>query len=109
MIYFAGNGIGLQPRAVPKFVQHYLQQWGTQGSFAALAQPPDSPALSWAKIEPEAARQMSEIVGAKPEETVLMAGLTTSLHLLMASFFRPSGKRTKIIVEREAFSSDFVC
>lgn len=59
-------------------------------------------------MEGETASAMAKIVGAQPSETVLMGGLTTSLHLLMASFYRPDAQRRKIIVEKEAFSSDFV-
>ena len=106
--YFAGNVVGLQPRAVAGFIQHYLEQWGTQALFAGLVQPPDSALLPWAQIELEVARQMGKIVGAKLEETFPMAGLEASLRLLIESFYRPVGGKTKIIVEKEALSSNFV-
>ncbi|MEX2380577.1 MAG: kynureninase, partial [Vicingaceae bacterium] len=35
-----------------------------------------------------------------------MGGLTGNLHFLMVSFFRPQGKRTKILCEGKAFPSD---
>lgn len=49
---------------------------------------------------------LARVVGARPNEVVAMNGLTTNLHLLMVSFFRPSGKRTKILCEAKAFPSD---
>ena len=49
---------------------------------------------------------LSKLVGAKPEEVVVMGSLTNNLHLLMVSFFRPEGKRTKILCEAKAFPSD---
>ena len=45
-------------------------------------------------------------MGAKPSEVVAMNQLTVNLHLMMVSFYRPSGKRFKIITEAGAFSSD---
>jgi kynureninase len=106
--YFCGHGIGLQPRGMAEDVQHYMDRWATQGYFAGFAPIADSKALPWGEVETEAVSRMAKIVGAKESETVLMAGLTISLHLLMASFYRPEGQKTKIIVERGSFSSDFV-
>ena len=82
--------------------------------FASMSPIPDLPLPSWRDAETRAAELMSSLVGARPSETVLMAGLTTNLHLLMASFYRPQKKdrdgegRTKVITEEAAFSSDVV-
>ncbi|NRA56770.1 MAG: kynureninase, partial [Phycisphaerales bacterium] len=48
----------------------------------------------------------ARLVGAKPGEVVMMNGLTANLHLMMASFYQPSGTRTKIMVEDALFPSD---
>jgi kynureninase len=49
---------------------------------------------------------MANIVGALPEEVVVMGSLSTNIHLLMVSFYQPKDKRTKIICEAKAFPSD---
>ena len=49
---------------------------------------------------------MSNLVGAKNSEVVTMNSLTTNLHLLMISFYRPSQKKYKIIIDTPSFPSD---
>ncbi len=49
---------------------------------------------------------MAKIVGAKPIEVVVMNTLTTNLHLLMVSFYQPTKKKYKIVIESDAFPSD---
>jgi kynureninase len=51
---------------------------------------------------------MAPIVGALKSEVAVMGTLTANLHLLMASFYRPTRERYKIIIEGKAFPSDHV-
>ena len=51
---------------------------------------------------------MAPLVGALPEEIALMQTLTANLHLMMASFYRPTKDKYKIILEGKAFPSDHV-
>ena len=100
-IYFCGNSLGLQPKNTEGYVKKELDYWknnGVEGWFAGK-----SPWLSYHK---ELSRLAAPIVGAKPEEVILMNTLTVNLHLLMVSFYRPTKERFKIIMEGGAFPSD---
>lgn len=105
-IYFCGNSLGLQPKVMSTYVQAQLDTWssiGVQGHFANIQ---DSPLASWQHMAESAATSMARVVGARPDEVAAMNTLTINLHLLMASFYRPSGKRSKILLEWKAFPSD---
>lgn len=52
---------------------------------------------------------MAPIVGALESEVAVMGTLTANLHFLMASFYRPTKEKYKIILEGKAFPSDHVC
>ena len=107
-IYLCGNQIGLQPRQTPLLIQKHLKTWATQGMYGLAKEMEDSPLPTWGKADRVAARMMAPIVGGDVHEVSVMGSLTTNLHVLMASFYQPRGDRTKIIIERDAFSSDYV-
>ena len=101
VVYFTGNSLGLQPKSAASYIKEELDAWakyGVEGHF--LAEKP------WFAYHEFLSTKAAKIVGANPEEVVVMHSLTTNLHLLMVSFYRPEGKRTKIICEAKAFPSD---
>ena len=49
---------------------------------------------------------MAEIVGARPEEVILMNSLTVNLHMMLATFYRPSEKRFKILMEGKVIAKN---
>ncbi|MDP9229380.1 MAG: kynureninase, partial [Bacteroidota bacterium] len=100
-IYFLGNSLGLQPKSTLQYIQTVLAEWehyGMQGFFMG-----DAP---WYHYHDSLTKLLSKIVGALPHEVVVMNQLTVNLHLMMVSFYKPSGKRNKIICEAKAFPSD---
>lgn len=100
-IYFLGNSLGLQPKRTQGYLQQVLDQWaryGVEGFF--LGEDP------WMHYHDHLLQPLGEIIGAKPSELVVMNQLTVNLHLMMVSFYRPVGRRRKIICEAKAFPSD---
>jgi kynureninase len=100
-IYLCGHSLGLQPKTVRSYLDQELRDWaglGVEGHFHARN--------PWMPYHRLLTLQMAELVGAQAEEVVVMNSLTVNLHLTMASFYRPTNKRHKILVERGAFPSD---
>lgn len=99
--YFLGNSLGLQPRTTSLHIQRVLEQWAAHGVEAFfLGSDP------WLQLHEQLAGPMAQLVGAKPAEISIMNQLTVNLHLLLVSFYRPTGKRRKILCEKKAFPSD---
>ncbi|PMD61854.1 kynureninase [Hyaloscypha bicolor E] len=105
-IYFCGNSLGLQPRAVPEFIQTQLDTWSTIGVHGHFRQLEDSPLSQWQLLAEHAAARCAPIVGAATSEVAIMGTLTMNLHLLMASFYLPTATKNKIILDWKAFPSD---
>lgn len=100
-IYFCGNSLGLQIKKTEEYIKSELNDWakyGVDGHFKAK-----NPWFTYHKI---LTSQTSKIVGAKKNEVVVMNGLTTNIHLLLMSFYKPSKSRYKILCESNAFPSD---
>ena len=100
-IYLCGNSLGLQPKKVKEYVNEELEDWATLGVEGHIhARHP------WLPYHEFLTQSMSRLVGAKESEVVVMNSLTVNLHLLMASFYKPTKDRYKIIIESDAFPSD---
>ncbi len=100
-LYFTGNSLGLQPKSVREALNQELDDWatyGVEGHFEARN--------PWVSYHELLMKEGAEMVGARQGEVVHMNGLTANLHLLMVSFYRPMGKRYKILCEAKAFPSD---
>ena len=100
-VYMCGNSLGLQPKRTKQFLNQELEDWatfGVEGHFHAKN--------PWLPYHEFLAESYAKIVGAKNSEVVAMNTLTVNLHLMMVSFYRPTQKRHKIIIEGDAFPSD---
>ncbi|MGB4849543.1 MAG: kynureninase [Saprospiraceae bacterium] len=100
-IYLCGNSLGLQPKKVKEYVNEELDDWAALGVEGHLhARHP------WLPYHEFLTKSMADLVGAHQNEVVVMNSLTVNLHLLMASFYKPTPKRHKILIESDAFPSD---
>jgi len=108
-IYLCGNSLGLQPALTRSYMQRYLDTWATKGVYGHFKEIDDSNLVPWLHVDDDVAEDMANIVGAIPSEVAMMQTLTANLHLMMASFYRPTSKRYKIVLEGKAFPSDHVC
>jgi kynureninase len=99
--YLCGHSLGLQPKDAAGYVQKELERWGAlavDGHFVG-----EDP---WMTYHESLAAPMGYIVGAPAEEVSIQNTLSVNIHLMLASFYRPAGKRVKILMEAPAFPSD---
>lgn len=106
--YLCGNSLGLQPRRTQDYIRKYLDTWANKGVYGHFQPLEDAVSRPWVDIDEDAKVETATIVGAEPDEVAVMQTLTANLHLLMASFYRPTKERYKIIIEGKAFPSDHV-
>ncbi len=101
LIYLCGNSLGLQPKSTKDAVNQELEDWANLGVDGHLeAKNP------WLPYHEYLTESMANVVGAKSIEIVVMNTLTANLHFMMASFYKPTKKRYKILIESDAFPSD---
>ena len=100
-LYFAGNSLGLQPRGVREALLTELDDWARLGVEAHF-----HGRHPWMPYHEEVRAHLAEIAGALPSEVVAMNSLTTNLHLMMVSFYRPTAERNAILIEAGTFPSD---
>ena len=101
LIYLCGNSLGLQPKRTKAYLNQELLDWAKLG-----VEGHEHAKNPWMPYHEFLAEGYSKIVGAKKSEVVAMNSLTVNLHLMMVSFYRPSAKRNKILIEADAFPSD---
>ncbi|MCW3125409.1 MAG: kynureninase [Bacteroidetes bacterium] len=101
-IYLCGNSLGLQPKGVEKHIMTEIEDWRKYGVEGHLhARNP------WLYYHHLFTQPLCDLTGAKKDEVVCMNNLTVNLNLMMVTFYRPQGKKTKIILEGSAFPSDY--
>ncbi len=101
LVYLCGHSLGLQCKSTAEYVAQELIDWqrlAVLGHHAA-----ERP---WLNYHQRASTGLAALVGAAETEVVAMNSLTVNLHLMMVSFFRPSGPRNRVLIEKSAFPSD---
>jgi kynureninase len=101
LIYFAGNSLGLMPKSARQIVEQELNDWAKLAVDAHL-----DGATPWYSYHETLREPTTRLIGAQPNEVICMNSLTVNLHLMMATFYRPTKSRFKILMEEPAFPSD---
>src|ERR1041385_7418405 len=101
LIYFAGNSLGLMPKSARQIVEEELDNWAKLGVDAHHAT-----GTPWYSYHEALRVPTARVVGANQAEVICMNSLTVNLHLMMATFYRPTKSRFKILMEEPAFPSD---
>lgn len=98
--YLAGMSLGARPREAKAAVERVLDAWARSGVEAWFG--PDG----WIDAEGATREATARLVGARPSEVATLNSLTIDLHLLLSAFFRPTGRRSMIVLDAPTFPSD---
>jgi len=101
LVYLLGNSLGLQPVRTREYLTSILNSWAQRGVEAHF-----EGTEPWLDYPGPLCETTAGIVGALPEEVVLMNGLTVNIHLMLASFYQPTQDRFTILTEEQLFPSD---
>ncbi|THE13273.1 kynureninase [Bacillus timonensis] len=100
-IYMDGNSLGLLSKRAEQSLLDSLEDWKENGidGWTQGRQP-------WFYMSEIASELLAPLVGASPEEVIVTGSTTVNLHQLVATFYQPKGKRTKIVADELNFPSD---
>jgi len=100
-IYLDGNSLGLLSRDSEAALKNVLRSWKTLAVRGWLeADPP------WFHLAEELGRRCAALVGAAPDQVVLSGTTTVNIHALVNTFYRPDGRRTRIVADELDFPTD---
>src|ERR1700761_4549760 len=101
LLYLCGHSLGPMPLEARHLVDEELDRWAKLGVLGHEEGP-----RPWIPYHQNLTAGLAYLAGAREDEVIAMNSLTVNLHFMLASFYRPAGKRTKIVMEAAAFPSD---
>ena len=100
-IYVDGNSLGLLSKDAERSLHRVLNEWKTLGIKGWLdAERP------WFHFAEEIGEMAAGLVGAEKNELIFTGTTTVNIHSLISTFYKPAGKRTKILADELNFPSD---
>ena len=99
-VYLAGMSLGLQPKGAKAAIERELEAWHQHGVDGWLAPG------GWYTVDERLRESMAGIVAARPGEVAIANSLTINLHLLLATFYRPTAERPFLLIDGPTFPSD---
>src|SRR5438309_6830298 len=100
-IYLDGNSLGPLSRRSEASTLRVLDAWKSRGIGGWLEGDP-----AWFTLAEELGRGMASLVGAEADEVIVANSTTINLHQLLATLYRPGGRRSKILADSSGFPSD---
>lgn len=100
-IYMDGNSLGLLSKRAEQSLLRSLQDWKQYGIDGWTKG--ENP---WFFLAEKLAEMSAPLVGASTDEVIVSGSTTVNLHQLVATFFKPTGSRTKILADELNFPSD---
>ena len=104
-IYLNGNSLGLQPKTINSSINSNIKLWEMKNI--------EKENIGYSSIQKQrnideikSIDMLSKLTGANKDELAIMNGLSTNLHMLLCSFYKPNKRRYKILTEYNAFNSD---
>jgi len=101
VIYMDGNSLGLLSKRAERTLHELLESWKTLGVDGWTEG--DNP---WFYLSESVGEKMAPLVGGTKGEVIATGSTTTNLHQLVATFYKPTGKKTKILADELNFPSD---
>ena len=100
-IYFDGNSLGLLSKRAEESLLSMLDSWKNFGIDGWLKG--DHP---WFYFSEKLGEMSAPLIGADPKEVIVTGSTTVNLHQIVSTFFKPEGKRTKILADELNFPTD---
>ncbi len=100
-VYMDGNSLGILSKRAEQSLLTVLGMWRAQGidGWTQGEQP-------WYYLSEKLGEMCAHLVGASKEEVIITGSTTSNLHQLLSTFYKPTEKKTKILVDELNFPSD---
>ncbi|CAH7690608.1 pyridoxal phosphate-dependent transferase, partial [Phakopsora pachyrhizi] len=97
------NSLGLQNKKTAELILEELNLWAERAVNGHFDHPYGR---NWKYICDLVNPTLAYLVATSPDEVACTGSLTTNLHLMMTTFYRPTKQRYKILFEKNCFPSD---
>ena len=100
-IYMDGNSLGLSSKDAQQTIKRVAEDWKNEG--IRIWGMEKGKYFNYPRLIGE---KLGELIGAEANEIILNGSITTNLHQALATFYKPSESRYKILVDELNFPTD---
>ncbi|RLQ93070.1 kynureninase [Falsibacillus albus] len=99
--YMDGNSLGLLSKRAETSLMKAMDTWRDYGidGWTQGEHP-------WFYLSESLGEKSAPLIGAKKEEVIVTGSITTNIHQMVSTFFKPSKSRNKILADELTFPSD---